>query len=372
MQWWQLPGPSSFISEIVSDLREGKNVLVWLPDRTPVGLRDATRSTLCGETMWRTLACESMMTTLPLEWLHQTFSSPETSPTELHDMSCLLRNESFVGQVIWLDGLDPARYACWIDFLSRYAHSCRGVELLRRTVFCLPLCGTIGSQIPSEDVCLSVRKYQGKVTRVDMQLFIEGTIQRTSEDGLLSELKNEIIVSLTLWDSSLAKYLASKSLYELFNVEETIKSSLYECGWIHQSGMEDQLWEKGISYRMNGKEVFHPFICNPDELRHRIWRAQLRVLYPFVEEQRQIILNLFKNRLSVPYTTRFGETIRDVHDLEIGHIESILTSDGRFTDRSFLNRISKLRTIRNALAHMDIVDSNLIMSEAVQSPLRIK
>jgi hypothetical protein len=57
-------------------------------------------------------------------------------------------------------------------------------------------------------------------------------------------------------------------------------------------------------------------------VRRRIWSAEVGVMLPFVEERHQKILSHLAGVLKVPFTTGFGELISDVHDSEIGHIES--------------------------------------------------
>ena len=41
--WWQLPGPNAFISMITEDLRDGLNVLFYLPKHAPSGVSKAIR-----------------------------------------------------------------------------------------------------------------------------------------------------------------------------------------------------------------------------------------------------------------------------------------------------------------------------------------
>ena len=55
MRWWELPGPLSFATEVVDDLRQGKNVIVCLPAHTPDGLRPVARRVFGIEESWRTI-----------------------------------------------------------------------------------------------------------------------------------------------------------------------------------------------------------------------------------------------------------------------------------------------------------------------------
>jgi hypothetical protein len=86
------------------------------------------------------------------------------------------------------------------------------------------------------------------------------------------------------------------------------------------------LWSRGMVDLTEGEESVHSAALALADLqgtvRRRIWSAEVGVMLPFVEERHQKILSHLAGVLKVPFTTRFGELISDVHDLEIGHIES--------------------------------------------------
>ena len=44
--WWRLPGPATFVSWIADDLRDGKSVVVRLPEYAPGMLAEAVRDEL--------------------------------------------------------------------------------------------------------------------------------------------------------------------------------------------------------------------------------------------------------------------------------------------------------------------------------------
>jgi hypothetical protein len=368
MEWWQLPGPASFVAKITNDLRDGKNVLVCLPNHVPNGLRAIIQSKLDRDIPWRNLFIGTLDNASPMDWLHDLFM-PTLPPHELRNISSLLECSTFMGQVLCLNEIKSRQWQAWGDFIVKYAHACRGVDLLSRTVFCIILSCSKLISIPQEDVCLAIRKYQDAVTLLDVHLFTR-SLNKAIQTDILYELKLEIVASLAQWDSKLAEGLMDRELEELLGSFAFLQQEARLRNWDGEvPDSPEEAWACGKSYRINGKDELHSCICSilkPDELRHRIWRAQLRVLYPYVEEQRQVLLEYLKPYLYVPYTTRFGEIIKDIKDLEIGHIESIMNSN-----RPIVERIRTLRKIRNDLAHMDIVSYSLLNSDAVRKPLRL-
>jgi hypothetical protein len=99
-------------------------------------------------------------------------------------------------------------------------------------------------------------------------------------------------------------------------------------------------------------------------LQRRIWNAEVGVLLPFAEEQRQEILARFAGVLRGPFLTRFGEAITDIRDREIGHIESQLAKHPAVST-SIRQLVTQLRTIRNALSHLEALDPALLLSGEV-------
>ena len=239
-------------------------------------------------------------------------------------------------------------------------------------MFCLVLIGESTNEVPDEDVCLSVRRYDGRVSRLDMQLYVSAHKGAINDQDLLENLKSELVVALAQWDGGLANDLRDRSFEELLD-HSLLKQVASERGWGQSAGTcNGASWEQGSAHRIGGRVILHSSICalvDTKELSRRLWQAQLRVLYPFVEEQRRIILDWTRPYIRMPYTTRFGATIQDANDLEIGHIETILKDNMDFRDRELMRRIEHLREIRNNLAHFEVVRAELLRSSALADPL---
>jgi hypothetical protein len=110
------------------------------------------------------------------------------------------------------------------------------------------------------------------------------------------------------------------------------------------------------------KSLQAPIPCSGSEgeIQRRIWSAEVGIMLPFVEEQRQEILDRLTGFLQVPFRTRFGETIEDVRDLEIGHIETQLRSSNLYPDSNLMRLVQRLREIRNRLAHLETLSLDLL------------
>lgn len=108
---------------------------------------------------------------------------------------------------------------------------------------------------------------------------------------------------------------------------------------------------------------------NEKEVKKRIWEAQLKTFFPLVEERRLIFVNkyeiFFRSAMTAldlrDKTTE--ETISDPYDLEIGQllycINKINDSSSVVT-KTDSKEIYFLRNVRNALAHLEILDGKTI------------
>ena len=98
------------------------------------------------------------------------------------------------------------------------------------------------------------------------------------------------------------------------------------------------------------------------DVEQRIWSAEVGILFPYVEEKRQELVEELRSVLRVPFVKRTGEVVSDLRDLEIGHIESQLKSMGVIMKPDQMRLIECLRQIRNHLSHFQLVPPDLVTS----------
>ncbi len=104
-----------------------------------------------------------------------------------------------------------------------------------------------------------------------------------------------------------------------------------------------------------------PFSCslallstgNTDAVRRRVWRAQLRALFPWIEEIRQRIVDRHGKHLTVDQHQR-ERGVYSVEEMEFGGIFRQLESKVQPKEDEFLRA---MWSMRNALAHRKPVDA---------------
>jgi hypothetical protein len=90
-----------------------------------------------------------------------------------------------------------------------------------------------------------------------------------------------------------------------------------------------------------------------DHPRERIWAAQIAVLFPLVERERQCILDTHRTLWRLPHTRNDGTQIRCLKDLEIGDMAAQARWSGPLEVER--QRLNWLRRVRNQLAHNEVV-----------------
>ena len=364
--WWQLPGPGRFVARIVQDLRDGKNAILCLPEHAPDGLANAIRSALgdSEEWSWHTLrGQEEDGAADPIRLLFSRFV-PQARPDALWNAGALVAEETFAGKLLWLEGLTPSAWPAWKTFLEEYEHACRTCSTFERTLFCIPLVGTLALDPPGEDVCLTHHYWQGYVDLLDMLVFTATLLQEKQLSDLQKRVVVSVIAHVALWDPGVSEHLARESLDKIFDPTPVLQEIAKERSWHNENeALLTPSWCAGMVDVVSGEKKVHSAVLavrrDDSMIRQRIWSAEVGVLLPFVEERRQGILTQFDGVLRVPFTTRFGE-ITNIQDLEIGHIESQL-ADNPAVNIEMRQLIRQLRRIRNDLSHFVPLDPELLL-----------
>lgn len=366
--WWQLPGPGRFVVRIVQDLRDGKNIVLCLPEHTPDGLYSSIRSYLGDEWPWYTLQVHDDPKAMdPIHALFARFV-PQARADALWNAGGLVTEETFAGRLVWLDGLTPHTWPVWKTFFTEYEHACRSRSVLERTLFCIPLVGALAHDPPAEDICLAHHRWQGYVDLLDMCVFTALLLEGKSMPELLRRVVIALIAHVALWDPLVSESLAHEDLKTIFAPTPVLQKIAIQRGW---DGVDEEVfslsgWHRGMQDMVNGTEKAHSALLaaryDARALQQRLWSAEVGVILPFVEEQRQELLTRFAEALHVPFTTPFGE-INDIHDLEIGHVVAQLAKHPAVS-REMRQHMTQLHKIRNALSHSESLDLDCLLSLA--------
>jgi hypothetical protein len=354
--FWQLPGPARFLDRIRRSLRDGRNIVLALPEHGPERIRYAIADMVSRDDIyvWHPVdASEVDDGSEPAEVIARqcipgtSFCTPKT----------LAEHEHFRGFIVWIDRISPSQWPRWRDFIVEYSYLCRCRAEHERAVFCMPLRGAKATALPAEDVTCSVHVWRGVLDRIDIMLLLSHLLADRSLPRLFAKLWIAVGAELAGTDAALAIRLAAAELSTIFSPKALLEAVARERGWSARSESGEAEWALGEADILDGKLVRHSArvvldVGGAEEIERRVWQGQVGVLFPFLEDQRLDMLERLGRNLHVPFETTFG-VITDVRDFELSHL--LYQARKTNVDQLTRTRLARLTAIRHRLAHIEAV-----------------
>lgn len=357
MRLWDLPGARSFLNAICHDLiRHGTNVVVRFPGTVPDGF-DAAVATILGNTLD---IGHLQVSTVPLRDLTNRFAN---YPTRIHHLPDLCDDPGFMGRVVRLHDLDSETWPPWRNFLSNYAQASRSRPLIRRSLFLVALAGIPPAEPPPSDVGLSTHAWDGVLDEVDLLLFANQRLRQRCSNPLLRLLLATTVSRVAAWDFESATALVSASDETIMEPRELLRTLAQNKGWTADTPID---WRFGTASQAGVAHPARVALDDPStELDRRLWSAQLSVLLPWIEERRHetVATNLFEVKRQMR-TNGVGH--EDPFELELGDLHKLFAQRG--AHRRTRKTVSRLRKVRNELAHHRYVPHSTVLNLIACSP----
>lgn len=248
-------------------------------------------------------------------------------------------------KIIWVKGAGGVIARKWIDFCHRYSSGTAENGLFVLEVH------DVANVIESSN--LKCIHYEDNISTNDIQLFNEFIL---SDNHDLNELWKDYIAVVS---ASLCETDAEIS--ELLIRENDFKKESPEEGLKRIAAMDE--------YQRRGGDVKSQHILalvrnnELKEIRHRIWVAQVRTLFPVIELERNELIKKYKREiedvLSKFKIEQYKETLKTAENVELGTLVYMMnTTDGKsgyrylyIPDEKDSKRIYFLHECRNQLAH---------------------
>jgi hypothetical protein len=350
-EWWTLPGPARLIASVSLELRRGRNVILGAPPDLAEGFRSELRSSLDEGMRWQSLTIDPSLT--PLDFLWEQFVMDEHAG-DRRSIDDLARRSEMSNGVVWLDGFELDAWSRWRDFVMRYSHAVANLPVLHRMLLCcrVPLSAAPGLD---SDVCCASVNCLGYADPLDALTYSASQIGPASGKRALDvEVRASVTAALALWDPGLCNMLIEESVASLFAPDLVISTWAQARGW-SPDWDDHELRSRGLLCPFNGGEErlhagIHALRNDTREIQLRVWRGQVGVLLPFIEERRRDLLQALDAWLALPFQSDRGEIITDASDLELGHLRHMFASDRRIGIECW-RLIEVLREMRNGLAH---------------------
>jgi hypothetical protein len=363
--FWQFGGPSAFVQRVAHSLREGRNVVLRVPDHLPPGLPRAVRRAVGDDTFWRwrTWHLAEEPCTAPVSLLTRRLC-PNLAADGAVSPQRLLEYPRFAGNLIWLEGLTGDLWPAWRSFLEAYSHACKSYDVIDRTLLCVVLQGGCARLPLTTDVCLAEHVWRGIVRSVDMLVYCTGLLHEAAQTTLRGRLTAHLAANLALWDPLLASRLVQAELGALLEPGCVLQELARERGWTPDVLQGEHAWCVGAADRFDGRERMHSaalaVLNHQPEIHHRLWKAQVMVVFPVIEERRLAMIRRLRERFGARLES-FQDGNADPYGWEWPDILTRLQCLGCEVPAGALREAALMRTIRNSLAHRDPLSIERLM-----------
>jgi hypothetical protein len=362
--WWQLTGPGRFVSDLVADIRDGRNVILQLPKFAPEGLERAVRAEVQDVLRWQEFHVPDSCNIAPAQAVFDRMVPDKFRRGISRNTQSLATHPAFGGRVIYVKNVAPVSWPAWKSFLMEYEHVCRNIRVLDRSVFVFRLEGQWSHDVPEPEVCLSIRKWNNCVDPLDILIYTSTLFSNTDLPPLRKKLAISLCSNLAVFDPEVSRVLSQEPLESIIAPQVVLRRMAQTRGW-ESSNSDDPsvMWAEGMSYGVGGEDLPHSAVlCLKDpkeELKKRIWSAETSIMVPFVEEQRREILERYGRFFKLPHVTSDGEILTKPNQLEIGHIYNQIMTGIRL-DKRTVEKIKRLRRIRNCLVHLELMGADML------------
>lgn len=335
--WWeQISGARRLLEAIASDVEEEKNVILYFSPGTPwindfrTILADKLGTLLIDREIKLVSYAAADVGVFMLEnycpkEVRYRYRPPKSVGTFLGEGQSLTLSD----QVIWLRLEDNKQLESWLSFIADYKQVVN--KKSRKAIFIVEL----AEAMPE----LQKRKH---FKQYDIGQKIPEYVRYTFASILASEAGVK---------ETLVSYL-SQLLTSCCDDVELIPLCIEQYQQFLWQPYTTMLQLVLAKERSDGSAFV---AVDADEFASRVWVAQLKILFPYVERYRVYILKkLMKQineRLQFPYKTNFGD-LEAAEELELKDIIYALGT-GRLTmnDAKEYNRLASFLRFRNSLAH---------------------
>jgi hypothetical protein len=375
---WRLPGPRSFVRDIVAEHARGRHVTTVLPaalasdaqftDGLAVAVQDEfVRHSVPTRRIYSLGASLSILDTFsqtlifedPPVTVAELLRHPEASNTVAVVVARDLETTARSGLPSFLErmeleshaGTSPAQPLCVVAILAR-------------------------DQLPafrggaSSDVAMTSIWWWARIARWDVAAHIADMTEPVLLPGVLADVRAESVVEIARWDLDLAEHLVMawdgepSQLPSLLKEWRCVSAPVMNGRRGGREGLQPPSpvlpsWDQGVveSWHDQVSAATCALAAEPEKLSRLVWAAQARVLLPWIEERRSTLHIRVTEILGTP---RLGAILREWFDppvdadglVEIGALDTVVRRvlGSRHSDVRDASRW--LRQARNDLAHM--------------------
>jgi len=381
---WELPGPSSFIRDIVQDIKNGVNVVIHIPKFNFFNFDQYLRNTLNEELNWYELK-PTLIEKSPLNFLVESFFTEKNSLiNSLQELVDKIDTMKFM----WLDfnSLSKEDKEKWILFLKEYIRICDQKDRFSRLVFCFNVSDNL---IKEEFNSAFIREhfFYDYTSELDFERAINEMISSENYDYINRKVIQSTIFELSYPNFDFAFYLIDRvddlSRLNIGLFREYVESRKISFDskflrrinlfgkpkFINRSHPIYYYWLNNLisikNERIEISAINH--ICRGEKdselIKQIIWHAQMKTLFPLLEQYRIRLIEYIKRTGKVKelISANVLSEINEIYELELGSLFHFVVVERIILLPQIINKLLiTIRDIRNDISHLRILPQNKI------------
>lgn len=363
---WDTPGGRRWAAPVRSALERATCVIVVHPDLSrPPGLVDAVAAwcstrrpvlqhlavdaaLVCGDRVGNVeLVAQDLAQHLQLD----VAAGARTGPVDVAG------HEGTDGAVIHVDAraLDGKAASTWCTFAAAVAAGTKDMAASERAAIVVHVAGD-RVEVPDSDTNLRVLWWWGALSALDVTVAVDAASREP--------LDVATIVEVARWDIDLAERLATR----WDGNPETLKSHITRRDATASvpcdvqgapgpiPGTVRDAWAAGLVDSWGGRRDPHASLVDASGMERRRWHAQVRVVYPWLEELRADVAAIVAEVAAGAGMA--ADAVDDLAALELGPLRHRACFEARLgIPRPVRDVLDRAITARNSLAHLSPVDA---------------
>lgn len=359
--WWEQVGPRSFFLEVFHGLRSA-SVIVWFPAHATEDILvplDEYAPSLAG----RIHHIDASEDGTPENLVRNEF--PDANPSDN-----LFPVVGSAPNLLVVRNVRKESWPAWRRFIDDYHWyiSDARLHIADASRFLVLAQAIDAEQAPSRVVTVKHLRYQGYVSLSDTERYCQRLLAGRCWSPIERQVAASIIAHLALWDKDIAERLCGRPLSDILDPLKFLQRLAVARKWRSD---QPSGWHNGTQHEVESQNfISSAFLALCEdwaEIKQRIWHAQLKVLFPFIEHQRNIFIDMVRQHLSfVPPQTGFAEMeFLALHRL----IKNHLPKGSEESYSVFLQIAAAFGNVRNRLAHRSPApaDALQVMFGAIES-----
>lgn len=337
--WWEkVPNAVAFVSDIVENLLSEKSIVLSCSGNLPwysCMVRTIKEAVKQQNSSKRFESASNIHN--PGDYLLKEFCKPEKRaeyrPTKSYAKFFAGSDDIVLhGRYIWIKVNSKEQMDAWMSLVSEYIKERgRGKEM---AVFILEWNGGRNLQSKKGITTISFDEY---VSEYDRIVFCTLASSSVGERPFIKDYLTELVANVVGNDIELCAAC-------LRNYREFLKGPYKVICQV----VNDQIRSDGTDYS---------FSNNEENVNYLIWRAQIKSIYPILEEYREEFVQKYASVIAkhLPMVSSYGETYDEPSDVELGTLKYMADNGMLYLQAKEAERLKVNKEARNKLSHLAVL-----------------